>query len=551
MEIGPQIGNARRDEATRRRQEAAELQKRTFITDHPDNGDEQRYANRNYIGSYTKGLPHDDIGEVNSDAYLKLRRALESGRPDEFNKITLGCNLQGRNQGKLVSPQAAYAYSFEGQDSHGLTMPPPPSLESAQTASEMAECYWQALTRDVPFSRYEADSLTQEAAESLSRYSAFKGPKENGRVTTRTLFRVNTPGDLAGPFISQFLVQPFVLGALEVEQRYRTTVEKVDYMTDFGEYLNIRKGCAPATSAEFEEEPRYIYSGRSLGEYIHFDPPLSHFFYAASILLNYAPQFPDLFDPGNPYINNPTQQGFVTFATGRLSADFTDICTRVALEALKAAWFQKWLVHRRLRPEVYAAWIDNIKSGRAGNRSYPINPEILNDNELLERVFVHNKNQNLDFQRTQNGSYLLPMAYPEGCPLHPAYPSGHATYGGAGVTVLKAIFNENFKISRLFQPKMANDNGTDLVDYNGIVRDELTVGGELNKLASNVGYARDFTGVHWRTDGEEGQLLGERVAIAFLQDRVKTYHEDFPGYTLTKFDGQRIRIMKDRIENLY
>jgi hypothetical protein len=130
------------------------------------------------------------------------------------------------------------------------------------------------------------------------------------------------------------------------------------------------------------------------------------------------------------------------------------------------------------------------------------------------------------------------MSYPEGSPLHPAYPSGHATYGGAGVTVLKAIFNEDFEIPN---PLVANDDGTALLPYSGT----LTVGGELNKLASNVGYARDFTGVHWRTDGTEGQLLGEAVAIAFLQDRIRTYNEDFPGYTLTKFNGQKIRINPD------
>lgn len=529
-EIGPLIGEKRSKAATELRKDAAEKQRQAFITDHPNNGDEERFSDRNYIASFTKGLPHDaQDGEVKPEAYKKLIDALKSGKQADFDKIPLGCTIPGREQVRLVCPQAAYAYGFEGRDSHGLTMRKPPAFKSAEESGEMAECYWQALARDVPFSQYETNEITVAAANSLSdNYSDFRGPKVNGRVTPGTLFRVDTPGDLTGPFISQFLVQPFMLGALEVEQRYRTTTEGLDYMTSFDEYLNIQNGCKPGGDS-FTDQPRFIYSARSLGEYIHTDPPLSHFYYAAALLLSYGPA---ALDPGNPYICNPTQQGFVTFGPG----DLTDICSRVAVEALKAAWFQKWLVHRRLRPEVYAGWIDNIKTGRDTN--YPVNQEILADEELLKKIFAHNQEQNQKFNRGNTGSYLLPMAYPEGSPLHPAYPSGHATYSGAGVTVLKAVFNEDFEIPN---PMVVNDDGTALSSYSG----KLTVGGELNKLASNVGYARDFTGVHWRTDGVVGQRLGERVAIAFLQDRIRTYNEDFPGYTLTKFNGQKIRINKD------
>ncbi len=531
-EIGPLLGDARSRAATELRKEAAERQRRAFSTKHPNNQDEEQFSNQNFIGSFTKGLQHDQNGEVNSGAYKSLIQALKSGRQTDFDNIPLGCKVSGRQQMKLVCPQAAYAFEFEGQDSHGLTMRKPPSFESAEEAGEIAECYWQALARDVPFSQYETNDLTIAAANSLSdNYSDFRGPKEdvNGqlRVTPRTLFRVDTPGDRTGPFVSQFLVQSFRLGALNVEQRYRTTTEGLDYITEFQEYLNIQNGCMSGPDAFGPD--RYIYSGRALGEYIHRDPPLSHFFYAAALLLDYGPT---ALDPANPYIKNPTQAGFVTFGL----ADLTDICTRVAVEALKAAWYQKWLVHRRLRPEVYAGWIDNIKTGR--DTDYPVNREILNDEELLKRVFEYNKAQNMKFSRGTTGSYLLPMAFPEGSPLHPAYPSGHATYGGAGVTVLKAIFNEDFEIPNSV---FTNEDGTKLLPYSG----KLTVGGELNKLASNVGYARDFTGVHWRTDGTEGQLLGEAVAIAFLQDRIQTYNEDFPGYTLTKFNGQKIRINKN------
>jgi hypothetical protein len=86
-----------------------------------------------------------------------------------------------------------------------LTIRPAPTFDSAEEAGEMAELYWHALTRDIHFSDYGTDPLTIQAAANLSWFSDFRGPKEGGVVTTNTLFRGNTPGDLNGPYISQFL----------------------------------------------------------------------------------------------------------------------------------------------------------------------------------------------------------------------------------------------------------------------------------------------------------------------------------------------------------
>jgi len=128
------------------------------------------------------------------------------------------------------------------------------------------------------------------------------------------------------------------------------------------------------------------------------------------------------------------------------------------------------------------------------------------------------------------------VAYPEGCPTHPAYPAGHACIVGAGVTVLKAFFNETFVIPK---PVVAAPDGLSLLPYKGA---PLTIGGELNKLASNIALGRNTAGVHWRSDGIEGLKMGESVAIQILKDYRKTYNEDFCGYSLTKFDGTTITI---------
>jgi hypothetical protein len=133
---------------------------------------------------------------------------------------------------------------------------------------------------------------------------------------------------------------------------------------------------------------------------------------------------------------------------------------------------------------------------------------------------------------------LLPQAFPEGCPTHPAYTAGHATVAGAQATILKAFFDETFVLPN---PVIPNKEGTKLEPYKGPDKDELTVGGELNKLASNVAFGRNWAGVHWRSDALDSVLLGEKVAIELLQQRKSTFPENF-DVVFTKFNGEKVEI---------
>ena len=101
---------------------------------------------------------------------------------------------------------------------------------------------------------------------------------------------------------------------------------------------------------------------------------------------------------------------------------------------------------------------------------------------------------------------------------------------------MKALFNESFVIP---SPATLSDDGLSLVPYTG---GSLTVGGELNKLASNIALGRDAAGVHYRSDGVEGIKLGEAIAISILRDTVALYNEEFPGFSFTKYDGTPVTI---------
>ncbi|MFN0111511.1 MAG: vanadium-dependent haloperoxidase [Blastocatellia bacterium] len=498
-EIGPLNPYVRRRRALQLRQQAATFQANNAALDHPNNGDDDFYQSR--IGSFTKGLPHNNLGEVSPLAYRSLIQALTTGEHDDYAAIQLGGTV------KLADPQAALAYDMEGIDPCGFTMPIAPRLDSEVEGAEMAEVYWRALTRDVPFSQYDTNMLTMSAVSDLRKFSLFS------HVTTGSLFRAGLPGEEAGPLISQLLWMNIPYGAMTVRQQYRVPVAGDDYMTTYASWLSIQNGTPAPFGNNFDATSRYIRNGRDLAEWDHRDFTFQAFLNAALILLSYGGA---AMDDANPYKTSTTQGGFITFGGPHI----LDLVARVANLALKAAWFQKWQVHRRLRPEAYAGLVHLTKTGMA---NYPIDAKLMNSAALGALM-------------AKNGTFLLPMAYPEGCPTHPAYPGGHATISGACATVLKAFFKESFVLPA---PVIPNEDGTAL---NPLTEVTLTVGGELNKLASNVAFGRDTAGVHWRSDEVAGLKLGEAVAISVLQDFNSTFNEKFDGFSLTKFDGTTVTI---------
>jgi hypothetical protein len=462
------------------------------------NGDED--ASPAGLANFTKTLPHNRLGEVDPDAYRTLLRALSSGRPADFDMVSLAGGTG------LANPQAAFAFELEGADPWGLAVAPPAWLASEEFAGEMTECYWLALARDVAYTRYGEEPVTAAAVSDLRRLAGYRD------VDARTLFRSDLPGVTPGPYISQFLLQPYTFGGTPIQQRYRTTMPARDHLTSYEGWLDVQNGRPASSQAWFDPLPRHIRNGRDLGEWAHRDFSYQGPLVACLILLDYlAQQGRDVLDDNNPYRGSATQSGVVTFGAPHV----LDLVARVANHAMKAAWYHKWLVHRRFRPEEAAGRIHNHMTGAA---DYPLHPQ-LTDSAVLDRLY------------STHGSYLCPQAYPEGCPAHPAYPGATATIGGAGVSVLKAFFNEAWVIPN---PVVPSDDGLSLQPWKG---EPLTVGGELNKLAFNMAFGRDTAGVHFRRDEIEGIVLGELSAFSVMADVNATYNEGFDGFRLTSFDG--------------
>ena len=498
----------RANRALEKRVRIAEAERQVPLPAHPTNGDEALYADK--ANSYSKCLVHDAYGEVDANSYASLRHALTTGEPADFENIILGGTRL------LNGPQGGFAFDLEGTDAYQFgapLVPPAPALASDLNATELLEMYWAALLRDVPFTQYATNAVAEQAAAELNGLPSYQGPKAGGQVTPAVLFRGGFPGETLGPYISQFFIKPTTMGAQPISQLQNSYVQGVDYGTDFATWLDIQNGVDTGLRVQVDPQLRCMHNGRDLGAWTHVDVLYQAYFTAFLALQTVGAPL----NPGNPYTHSRTQNGFGTFG----SPDFATTLAEVATRALKAVWFQKWQIHLRARPEANAGLVHLIKSGQ-GNRTQGKLSKVVLNSQAAQAVF------------NRYGTWLLPLAFPEGSPAHPSYPTGHGTVGGASVTVLKFFFNGAFVVP---EPLVTTDDGTALVPYTGADAGELTVNGELNKLGHNVSFGHGIhAGIHWRTDTDSSLLLGEAVALAVLRDRARTYHEKFT-VQLTKFDG--------------
>ncbi len=289
-------------------------------------------------------------------------------------------------------------------------------------------------------------------------------------------------------------------------------------MTDVASWLAVQNGAGPFGSNLIDPVTRYARNGRDLAAYVHVDVLFEAYLNACLWLVDNAAPL----NPGNPYNGSRTQVGFGTFGAPHFKALLAEAATR----ALKAVWYQKWFVHRTLRPEEFGGLVHFTKTKTA---RFPIGSDIL-ASEAVDRVFK------------RNGSYLLPHAFPEGCPQHPSYGQGHGSVAGACATMVKAFFDDTVPFASLSEISQPTSDGSALVPYTGPDKDKITIGSEMDKLAANIAIGRLHAAVHWRSDYAASLPLGEAVAISILRDQKATYNESFNGFTFTKFDGTRITV---------
>ncbi|KAI0561253.1 vanadium-dependent bromoperoxidase 1 [Gracilaria domingensis] len=384
----------------------------------------------------------------------------------------------------------------------------------------------------------------------------------------RTLFRGTTRGDDVGPYLSQFLLIGnsgisdgnkiteglIQYGAHRVDQRVRVAEKGRDFMTTWQSFIDVQNGADVRGREVYDNDVpfRFIATPRDLATYVHFDALYQAYLNACLILLGMKVPF----DKGLPFQLDDDvdrQQTFATFGAPHILSLVTEVATR----ALKAVRFQKFNVHRRLRPEAVGGLVQQFSNDPRQEVFSGVRELGAALGDILPKVIEHNDRQN---EKSDNGvprcneegsaqSILLPMTFPEGSPMHPSYGAGHATVAGACVTVLKAFFDHGHELrmkdsSGCMVPFafVACGDGSGLVNEIGKYDNTaLTVEGELNKVCSNISIGRNWAGVHYFTDYRESITIGEQIAIGVLEEQKLTYGENF-SMTVPLFDGSVYRI---------
>ena len=415
----------------------------------------------------------------------------------------------------------------------------------------------------------------------------------DGALTPATALRGSTKGAQVGPYISQFMLigatsracgdggdsrfpgtdagfdlqDGFIpYGSIVIDQRTLSHRNCLDYMTDWCSWLDVQNGANVGGADQFEDQRRFITTPRDLATYVHYDALYEAYLNACLILIAMGA-------PGSKGFPETSRSGrrtpFATFGGPHILSLVCEVATR----CLKAVRRQKFNYHRRCRPEAIGGRLTLIGldlhdklgcAAEAFEHTYNEIPE-----PLRQAVIQHNEEQNTlaDSRNIQcgnanclpagvtpadfeNANLLLPMAFPEGSPMHPAYGAGHATVAGGCVTMLKAFFEmftdcdagvERPLVDGAGQPivYVPDDTGANLIPV--ATAEPLTIQGELDKLAANISIGRNMAGVHYYSDYYDSLRMGERVAVGILLEQAATYGEAVE-MTFKSFDGDLITI---------
>ena len=534
-------------------------------------------------------------------------------------------DLQGPDCQAVTMPPAP-PIVVEGQSKSDSSSKKPYSRhgikENPELVAEMAEVYWLSLLRDTHLSAFDNAPLVTDVPSSdqdlvndavvhlqgLDFYRIAQGnhPRRrliDGDLDQQNVFRGHTPGERKGPYLSQFMLMGsehlgenscratkdglLRYGSITIDMRVRTATPCKDYMTHWTEWLDVQNGANVGDIQTYAEprrkdkDPlpfRFITTPRDLATYVHFDALYEAYLNACIWLLNVGAPF----DPKFRHLLSDTRHttGFALYGGPHILSLMTEVATR----GLKAVRYQKFNNHLRLRPEALAGLIAAEDQGvttlpKEAKTGAGLLANGLGD-DLLQRIRDYNSRQNarhatfLGPEADASALHekwdlpLLPMAFPEGSPMHPSYGAGHATVAGACVTILKAFFDENAclvmrggnvkavgaeDIDPATDTKVAfiaDKDGEALVNQGNYLGDFLRVGDELNKLAANISIARNMAGVHYYSDYIDSLRMGEEIALGMLQEQSIMYPKDPFHVSLKSFDGKRLIVGDGEIQCL-
>jgi len=175
-----------------------------------------------------------------------------------------------------------------------------------------------------------------------------------------------------------------------MSQTYTTYQAELDYMTDASSWLAVQNGEGPFGSNIPDPQLRYLHDGRGVSAFVHVD--------LCSTLTSW---------PGSGCSEMPGLMWAIPLTRPHPDwlrhlrrSTYHQLVGRSLRLRVRARWFQRFWVHRALRPEAYGGLVHYTKTAGA---SYPLHPDVLNSQAVAEVL-------------AKSGTYFLPNAFPEGSP---------------------------------------------------------------------------------------------------------------------------------------
>lgn len=472
-------------------------------------------------------------------------------------------------------------------------------ITSAEVLSALGNLSW--FTETTP-STLTLQERRRRAARRVDHGDGYdiNNPPDAECFDASKAFRGSGPGAKAGPFVSQFMLlgtsrspndenediidSAIEYGTQEIDQKVRRFAEHQDYMLHWNATVDVQNGADFGFANQPLSSRRFITTPRDLATYVRYDALYQAYLNACLFMLGSGASFSAQKQVNHPHSGrvgpgfpdrgaSDSRQAFAAFGGPHVLCLVTEVATR----CLKAVRRQKFNYHRRARPERIgelltlhgtsgASGSDDVSANLDPKTTAALNTMASAENlgPLLALVEQHNASRlanadpHLDFSATDDpdwfkaaDSRLLAMAFAEGSPMHPSYGAGHATVAGGCVTMLKAFFHTVEKGADNV-PKAVGwpvelpvvQSRTDGASLRRLVLDpDMTINGELNKLAANISIARNMAGVHFYTDYYESLRMGERVAAGILIEQMKQYNEPVE-MDFESFDGDHVHILK-------
>jgi hypothetical protein len=289
---------------------------------------EERYV------CFSKGLVHGLDGLPDREDYSNLCNAIQTR---ELN------TLEGvRASQPLINAAVPWVDPTAGKKlnkAQVLGRHAEPWFNSNIMLGDIAELYWASLCRDIPFEAYGENETVGRAKNELEQIDAW-------RFST-PLFRGQLPAAGRGGYLSQFLIKGVPLSAAESLQKLLCPASSSDFLTTFDDWINCQDGARTRVATTYLKEPRHIFNGRMLSEFVRSDFSFQAYLSAGLILQSWGR---GVLNPGLAQRYTRNSEAFVNNGWPQILA----LVAQASEMALQDAWFWKWRVFRRLRPEELA-----------------------------------------------------------------------------------------------------------------------------------------------------------------------------------------------------